>query len=504
MLLPLKRERRGQIIVLFVFVLILLCAICVFTVDVGYLFLCKAELQNAVDAASLAGASQLTGVVGLDQKEEARAEATALADANTVGGVPLHLGENDIEFGHYNDSTGDFIPESQTNVVDSIRVTGRRTPGSPDGPINTFFGSIFGWDRVAIDNVVGVGTKPRRHVMFVLDRSGSMCFDTDDVQLKTYFQDPSDPHMDTSPSGWYWFPDLALKRTGYGWRGRTAWFYARDNQTGKIRTDFLPDHIRNHLEANRYFNFRRREDPATVRSGWIKVPAGVTIYGRWGSPWHNWLADPYFHVIHSQCGYAIAHSPVQPLQSTMDAACAFVDLLRIQDDRAGLVTYASGATLNSRLTSDFGRLKVKLQSFVPAGATAEPEAMELGLDELIDSGRAEGFGQKIMILMTDGNANQYRGNYYGDGETYYYEFIGKSVSTGIHPYVGEAMEQQALRADQNGVRIYSVSFGEDADREVHQQISRVTDGAYYHSENHEDLTEIFVDIFQRLPPVITY
>jgi hypothetical protein len=417
-------------------------------------------------------------------------------------GTPLTLAAEDVQFGHYDGDTGEFIPEPQATALDSVQVTARRTSGSPDGPLPLFFGPVFGWNEVEVADVVSVGTKPRRHVMFALDRSGSMCFDTSGVQLESYHQDPVLPQMKPSHSGWYWFPELALKQTGYGWYARTAWFYATDDATGAIRTDFLPDHIRAHLEAGRYFNFRPRDYPTTVMSGWIKVPLGVTIHGRWGEPWHNWWADDYYDVISSTCGYARSASPVEPLQDTMDAACAFVDLLRAQDDRAGLVTFGWKASTDQILTSDFGALKVRLQSFVPCGATAEPDAMEAVNDELVDSGRADAFGQRVAVLLTDGHANRLHGTGY-DNDERTYQFCGEEVTTRIHPTVAAAMEQETLRAGNGGVRIYCVTFGSDTDTAVHRLIARNTRGAFYYAADHQYLTDIFMDIFRRLPPKIT-
>lgn len=494
--------RSGQVLIIFAFSLVFLLAVCVLVIDVGRVVTAKAELQNAVDAAALAGASQITtGFMTETEKTAARAEAIALAGLNMVAEVPLTLTNGDIQFGHYDDDLERFIPEAQAGVVDSLRVVGRRTESSPDGPIDLFFGSIFGWDNVEIDNVVSLSTKPRRYVMFTLDRSGSMSFDTSGVSLESYYQDPTDPTMKASASGWYWFPHIALKRTGFGWQARTAWFIAKDESNHAV-TDFLPDHIKARLDAGRYFNFRPVDYPDSVESGWIKVPEGVTIHGRWGSPWHNWLADSYYHVIWQQCGYARAASPVQPLQSTMDAACAFVDLMRTADDRVGLVTYGWKSSLDSPLTSDFDNLKFKIQSFVPAGATAEPNGMKEALDELILSGNAEGFGQRIMILLTDGFANMLNGYSYDDQERTY-SFLGRSVTTQIHPTVGAAMATQAVRARNAGVRVYCVTFGADVDRDVHLAIASETSGAYYYAANHEDLTSVFVDIFRRLPPVLT-
>jgi hypothetical protein len=237
-------------------------------------------------------------------------------------------------------------------------------------------------------------------------------------------------------------------------------------------------------------------------SGWIKVPAGVTIHGRWGSPWHNWLADDYYHVISSQCGYARAANPVQPLQNTMDAACAFVDLLRCEDDLAGLVTFGWKGTVDHVLTSQFDNLRVKIQTFVPCGATAETDAMEAANWELIDSGRGDGFGQRVMILLTDGYANMLDEDSY-DNDTRTYDFLGEQVTTDIHPTVAAAMEQETIRARDNGVRVYCVTFGSDVDTEIHRRIAVETNAAYYYSPDHEDLTDIFLDIFRRLPPIIT-
>jgi hypothetical protein len=496
------RSRRGQMLVLFAVLVLILGAMCVLAIDVGRLFVCQAELQDAVDAAALAGASQLLGTVTPTIRAQAVAEATRLAAANTVAHTPLTLGSSDVQFGHYDEGTEAFVSEEVSGIVDSVRITGRRTLASPDGPVDLFFGPLFGWRQMQFNDVVSVATKPRRYVVFVLDRSGSMCFDTQGVQLKSTSVDPVDPVMVTSPSGWYWFPDAALKYVSGSWYTTTNWFYATDNATGAYRTDFLPDHIRTRVDSGRYFNFRSVDYPTSVISGWIKVPAGVTIHGRYTSPWTYWQADTYYAVIPSSCGYATSTGPVQPLQDTMDAACTFVDLLQATDDTAGLVTFASKANTDQVLTNNFPLLKTKLQSFAPSGGTAEPDAMENANAELIDSGRADGFGQRIMILLTDGQANVLHGSTY-DNNQRTYTFLGQTVTSKIHPTIASVMETQARRADQHHVRIYSVSFGNDADSALHQAMSNLTGGAYYYAPDHTHLTDIFVDIFRRLPPIIT-
>lgn len=502
---PMRSRRSGQVFIIFVFALLVLMAVCVFTIDIGRMFLVKAQLQNAVDSAALAGGSELTTTnLSEDDKNEVRSEAEAFAGLNRVEGEPLTLSEADIDFGHYNEDTRTFIPEAQASVIDSVRITGTHTA-------DLFFGGIFGWNEIAVDNVVGVATKPRRYVMFALDRSGSMCFDTSGVTCEGEYQGTGQPVLDSSASGWYYLPDYMYIGSNNGsWQGR-PWFRA---QSG--RTDFLPEHIKDHLRDGEYFNFRPRDNPDSITSGWIKVPLDVTIEAGPDPYDYNWdyiysnyylwnylYADGYFHVIYNDTGYAHSTSPVQPLQDSMDAAEAFVDLMRPEDDRAGLVTYAYDATLNQQLTTDMETVKDKLQSYAPHGATAEPDAMEEALDELIDSGRAEGFGQRVMVLLTDGNANTYHGNSGYSSYTRTYELLGEQVTSDIDPDLAEIMAQQAERARQNDVRIYCVTFGDDVDTEVHRVIAQHTNAAYYYAENHEDLTDIFVDIFRRLPPIIT-
>jgi hypothetical protein len=498
--------RHGQVLILFMLFLVVLVGICVLTIDIGRMVVADAELQNAVDAAAMAGAAFLGGVDKESDKIQARSEATALAAANEVCREGLTLSESDITFGRYDPDTQQFIPEDSTSRIDSIRVMGRRTNESPDGPVDLFFGSLFGFDQVEIKDVIAVGTKPRRFVMFVLDRSGSMCFDTTGVTRHDSLIDGHDAegyHMLSSSSGWYWMPERAYRKDAYGnWYWQTAWMYAKDDATGEIRTDFLPAHIQARLQAGQYFNFRGVDYPDTITTGWVKVPAGVTVYDRFTDPWFYWWADDYYDVVSAECGYATSSGPVQPLQSTMDAACAFVDLLKSQDDLAGLVTYAYKGVTESILTNDFYTLEAKLQSFAPHGSTAEPDGMKNALDELIDSGRANGFGKRIMILLTDGCANMSNGGSY-DNNTRTYTFLGQTITSQIHPTVAAAMATQAQRAKAGGVLVYCVTFGAGADTALHSVLAAYTGADHYHAAEHESLPDVFVDIFRRLPPMIT-
>jgi len=496
------QRRRGQVLVLFAGALVFIIIICALTIDMGRIVTSQAQLQNAVDAAALAGASQLVGFSDAENKANATAEAETFAEQNIVAGQPLTLDPSrDIEFGLYvqDGQHWYFQPVTDPNAfVDSIRVTGRRSADSPDGPISLFFAPIFGIHAKNVA-VTAVATQPRRYVMFVMDRSGSMCFDTYDI---TYRHSPnSDGSMDKSPRGWYWMPYQIRRYVSGKWRWRTAWFYAKNDDTGQIVTEFLPDHIKARLEEGKYFRYLDRDDPNRVQSGWLYAPSNVTIYSRWGSQYLQWRTNSYYQIESSD--YAMANTGVEPINSSQNAATAFVDLLDPERAHAGLVSYGYGADLDQHLTDQFETLKAKIASYDPRGATATADGLRIAVDELLDPSRTTNFGQKIIVLLTDGNANYYNGRYYGNPSSTV-NFFGHTVHCYIHPTVASALEYQTRRARDNGIRVYTISFGSAADLALMPLIASESSGAFYYADEAGDLTDVFVDIFYNLPSILTW
>ncbi len=492
------RKRSGQIVALFALLLVVLVIICVLSIDMGRMITSQAQLQNAVDAAALAGASQLIGFVDEPEKTAARQEAVRLSESNAVAGDHLTLATEDIQFGRYDDDTGQFVSEddfASGERIDSMLVRGRRSEDAPDGVIGLFFAGIFGIHGTA-QGVQAVATQPRRYVVFVMDRSGSMCFDTTNIDL--YSAPNSDASMDPTATGWYWMPKYIYKDDSW----RTAWMYAVDDDTGDVVTDFLPDHIKARLSGSN-FRYCSRDRPNNVQSGWLKVPSGITIYSAYGDEYLYWYADSYGPV--GSCDYAIPLDPIEPMASSQNAAVAFVDLLDPEKNSAALVTYAWQGTLDNELTTDFEALREKITAYDARGATATPDGMEVGIDEFVDSGRADGLGQRILILLTDGLANVAGGTTYGNPSSKVtVTFFDQEVECYIYQTVASAIETQTRRARNNGIRIYTVSFGNGADQDLMPLIAQETNGAYYYAPNHSSLTDVFTDIFHNLPPVLTW
>lgn len=108
--------------------------------DVGMAVTAQAELQNAVDAATLAGAAYLDGTPAAI--EQARAAAKAFAVQNRVLGVPVELADDEIHFGR-NDK-GELGAANEPKDVDGVAVE----TGVQGGIGTLFAGVAFGKTRM--------------------------------------------------------------------------------------------------------------------------------------------------------------------------------------------------------------------------------------------------------------------------------------------------------------------------------------------------------------------
>ena len=156
-----RMKRRGAIVPLAAFLMILLLGMLAFAIDIGYIATVKAELQNAADAAALAGAERLqsqfvqfyapgqTNQAGIFQYVTTNSTdpnspistAQQFASYNQAGGVYLQVPDSDVSFQYYDGTT--FQPASMTLFPNTITVTTRRD-ATANSPLSLFFGNIFG------------------------------------------------------------------------------------------------------------------------------------------------------------------------------------------------------------------------------------------------------------------------------------------------------------------------------------------------------------------------
>lgn len=167
------KNRRGIAVVYLALLLFALVGIAALTIDVGYFYVVKNQLQNAADAAALAGAANLNGgslnIAAFDYHSSARRTAWRIACENSAAGkVHVFLVEDSAncsslptnDLNNNNDKNGDivlgswdklngFTPWESTNQI-PISAVQVKTNASGLG---TFFGNIFNVSQVNISSI---------------------------------------------------------------------------------------------------------------------------------------------------------------------------------------------------------------------------------------------------------------------------------------------------------------------------------------------------------------
>jgi hypothetical protein len=161
-----------------VLVVVLLSCVAL-AVDVGYLYLTRAQLQNAADAGALAA---MAAVREGASTSEAQSEALAAAQANEAAGGKVQLDPGaDIIFGSYDLAHQRFEPGGYFADATAALVIARRTAGSPAGPVPLFFAPVFG-RRLADVSASGVAMLGKRQIVIVQDCTRSFTEEIGDAK----------------------------------------------------------------------------------------------------------------------------------------------------------------------------------------------------------------------------------------------------------------------------------------------------------------------------------
>jgi len=153
-------RRRGAVAVFVMVMMVVLIGFATITVDVGVLYNTRADLQNAADAAALAGVSayatpeMLQVRLGKNVSENLsyvlnRAERTARMTARrnaSFNGKGTILEEGEVRTGWIDakSATSPFDPNPDPADYNAVYVHTQRSGESVNGPVKFFFGMIFG------------------------------------------------------------------------------------------------------------------------------------------------------------------------------------------------------------------------------------------------------------------------------------------------------------------------------------------------------------------------
>jgi Flp pilus assembly protein TadG len=159
-------RRRAAIAPLTAFLLVLLLGMLAFSIDLGYIVMARAELQNAADAAALAAVEQLQPYYvqyyspSADQssiltsaKNQAKSFASLYTGFHKAGGVSNIVLDttNDLQFGYQDSSTAYQSPPPSGYFPNTVQVTLRLDGSDNTNPaLNLFFGPVLGMSQTSV------------------------------------------------------------------------------------------------------------------------------------------------------------------------------------------------------------------------------------------------------------------------------------------------------------------------------------------------------------------
>jgi Flp pilus assembly protein TadG len=160
--------RRGFVTIWVVLTLAVVLMLIGLAVDTSHAFTVGRELQDAADAAALAGASQISNGTSAAQTAAVTAAAYNRASGNTV----VVSSNSDIVFGSYSTTTGTFT--AGATPYTAIQVTTRMSSGGSNSPMPLSFGKLVGLNTANITRVaVAFQDTTQGSGVVVLNNSGS-------------------------------------------------------------------------------------------------------------------------------------------------------------------------------------------------------------------------------------------------------------------------------------------------------------------------------------------
>lgn len=428
-----RRNRRGKIVVMTAFLMTMFMAMIAFGVDVGYIAVARTEIQICTDAAALAGASGL-----VDGTAVAQTRAQEYLGKNKVAGQTLTSSNATIEFGTWSDTSRTFTAGG--SAPNGIRINTSLTS------VPLFFGKALNKDSFNV-SAQSIAVYQPRDIMLVLDYSGSMSYDSQFRNISLIGK----PAIVANLTQMYQelgttFGSLPATSVSYG-TSSTA------NST--IRSHFGLNSVTYPYPSgswNEYIDYVQT-DSTLNSAGYRNRYGGITFM---------------HYLMAKRDGYnetpVLWKTSEQPLTALKDAVDEFLAYLQNNstDDRVGFALYtASDSTsiLEQSLTKTYTDVSTKVrqrQAGHYVGGTNISAGMTKGRLELQNNARVG--VSKLLILMTDGEANLPTGNTTTDKQ--------------------KVLDEAALCAAAK-IPVVTITVGAGADTALMQSVADITGGAAF-------------------------
>jgi len=181
----------------------------------------------------------------------------------------------------------------------------------------------------------------------------------------------------------------------------------------------------------------------------IAYPAEEGTWTAWG--WSDDWIDYDVNIFYTKMDVA------------RDSAQYFVELAEWKaEDQLALVSYNEDADVDEHLTTDRVAVWLAIEDLEAGGNTATGEAIYTATNELINGGAANPEAMKFQVLLSDGRTNS-----------------------------GRSSGDAAKDANTNGITIYTIGLGEDADETELRNIAEITGGQYYYAADENALKDLY-------------
>jgi Mg-chelatase subunit ChlD len=449
-------------------------------INIAYMQLVSTQMKIASDTCAHAGGRAMS----IEQTTDAAiAMAQEVAQLNLVGGRPLTLttGDNDddMEFGlSTRDGVGrfSFTPYSKAEVdAGTKRATSFAVTGVMDVPM--VFLTLGGIDTVS-QSRRSIATQVDRDIALVLDRSGSMLYYQDETALTAALKLLRDTEVQTEPvQKWAYYESYDSKKKKYSnFKGyythedaNNSWVF---NPNDSIMDDSNSGQTM--ISQSEYTNATKFLYDRRYSQNVIEQLATVSMeMSQYAADWETMLSS-------SNSWWTRTPAPRYSRWSFLvEGVDAFLDVLdgTDQEELVTLVIFNNSATLALDLRTDYQSIRDYVADVVPYEGTAIGAGLLVGQPELMDGTSARPFAAKTIVVLTDGENN------------------------GAADPVTVTENMVAV----DPITVHSVTFATDNSSAMQdmEDVATAGNGVHYHAETGPELVEIFREIANNLPTILT-
>ncbi len=206
---------------------------------------------------------------------------------------------------------------------------------------------------------------------------------------------------------------------------------------------------------------------ATDSKGLAASPKTRTVSVVAGSPSCRAALDVAFVIDHSSSMRFDGVLPEQPLTDAKTAVNGFIDSLSTSTDQAAVISFASSATVERALTSDFSLAKTSVSAITTSYGTNIAAGIEAATAEIASHGRES--AKHVMVVLSDGAPNV-------PGLSY------EQALAGVVAAAGNAKTQ--------GIVVYSIGLGSGINPDLMKLVAS-TPSDYYYAPNGSTLSAIY-------------